>query len=99
MPNCDNRLTVIGPVTQVRKFVKSEWDITLGARHGEFLENSPGRYVCQFKTQGLPLAKLQRLSGQWLRLVLLLDYELQAKRIKGLAMARGNQLENHQIKY
>jgi hypothetical protein len=75
--NCHNRLIVLGAKTTVRQFVASNWEQTLGARYGDWLQNSPGRYVCQFETEVRPLEQLTKLSRQWPTLTFLLDYEVE----------------------
>ena len=96
---CNNRLTVLGSKAQVQQFQKSHWDRDLGARHCELLENSNRRFACQFETEALPVQSLQWLSRGWPGLTLLLDYEVEESRIKGLAKAKAGQLEQHEIRY
>jgi len=71
----------------------------LVAKRSELLESSPGRFSCHFETKTPPLDSLKRLSRRWPGLVLLLDYEVEAERIKGLAKAKAGILESHQIQY
>ncbi len=40
---CNDRLTVLGPRPTFQRFLRSNWDRRLHARHGELMENSPGR--------------------------------------------------------
>ena len=96
---CNNRLTVLGSRAQVQRFQKSHWDRRLRARHCELLENSDRRFACQFETEALPVQSLQRLSRAWPGLTLLLDYEVEESRIKGLAKAKAGQLEHYEISY
>ncbi len=96
---CSNRLTVLGPGTTLRRFLKSNWERRLHGRHSELMENSPRRFVCVFDTDEPPLAALRVLSRLWPRLTLLLDYEVQARRIKGLALAQRGQIQHCQIGY
>jgi hypothetical protein len=63
-----NRLTVVGARCPVRLFQNNNWARSLGARHAELLENSPGRAAWQFESEGVPLASLQWLSRCWPRL-------------------------------
>jgi hypothetical protein len=96
---CNNRLTVLGSKAQVQQFQKSHWDRHLGARHCELLENSNRRVACRFETKALPLQSLRRLSRRWPGLTLLIDYEVEESRIKGLAKAKAGQLEHCEISY
>jgi hypothetical protein len=96
---CINRLTAIGSKRQVQLFQKSNWATALGARHCELLENSPARFACQFETEAPPLESLGELSRRWPRLTLLLDYEAEEERIKGLAKAQAGQIASCQLEY
>jgi hypothetical protein len=95
----DNRLTVIGARRQVHRFQQSTWATALGANHCELLENSPGRFSCQFDTEDPPLESLKRLSRRWPGLVLLLDHEEERQRIKGLAKAQKGQMAHCQFDF
>ena len=99
MTCCINRLTAIGSKQQVKRFHSSRWATALGAKHCELLENSPTRFACQFETEAAPLESLRRLSRRWPRLILLLEYEVDEERIKGLAKAAAAKLEHYQIEY
>jgi hypothetical protein len=94
---CENRLTVIGAKTTVRKFQRSDWERRLGAKYADLIECPPGRFVCQFETAVAGLKRLQALSRRWPGLVLLLDFEW--RRIKGLARARAGDLEHCEVSY
>ena len=94
-----NRLTVVGSKAEVQRFQESHWDRCLRARHGELLQNSPGRFVCMFDTESAPLESLRSLSRPWPRLVFLLERESEADRIKGLAKAKAGELEHWETKY
>ncbi len=94
---CENRLTVIGPKRDLRRFQVSDWQRRLRARHADVLQFSPCRFVCQFETDPHDLKRLQTLSRRWPGLVLLLDYEV--GRIKGLAKAMAGELEHCEISY
>jgi len=98
---CTNRLTVVGSKRMVRKFTNQQdkWELALGARHGEFLQNSPGRYVCQFDTRRPPQKELQKLSLVWPRLSFVLEFDLEEKRIKGLAKFQRGETESCVISY
>lgn len=95
----NNRLTVIGAKRQVRLFERSSWEKTFGARYYEWLESSSGRFMCQFATDGSPLDRLKLLSGRWERVILLLDFEDEHNRIKGLAKAQAGKLDHCEISY
>ena len=95
--NC--RLTVVGPKQQVEALRESDWAGTLGARHCELLECSPGRFACQFETVQSPLESLKRLSKRSPGLVFLVDYETEGERIKGLAKATDGALEHCEFSY
>jgi hypothetical protein len=94
-----NRLTVLGSRGQVQRFLKSNWDRRLRARHGEWMENSPCRLVCVFETDDPPLEPVRSLSRRWLGLTFLLDFEVETDRLKGLAKAKKGQLEHCQFSY
>ena len=93
----NNRLTVLGPKAQLGRFLKGKWQQRLSARHGEWMENFPCRCVSIFETDEPPLESLQSLSRRWLRLTFLLDYEVEAERIKGLAKAKGGKLTHYRV--
>lgn len=94
-----NRLTVIGPKAQLRQFVNSRWNLRLRARHGELLENSGARYVSRFETEEPPIASLRSLSRRWPELTMLLDYEVEPLRIKGLVKAKAGTLDSYRSEY
>lgn len=96
---CQNRLTVIGAKPVVQRFQNSAWEKSLRVRYLEPLEFSPRRFVCQFETDPHDLRRLQTLSRRWPGLVLLLDFELTQRRIKGVARARAGELEHCEIGY
>lgn len=94
------RLTLVGPARAVSAFVDSTgWSRTLGARHIEWLQLSPTRHVCEFSTQLPPVTQLEEVSRRWPTLTLLLDYEDEKARIKGLAKAKGGRVEHHWLRY
>ena len=99
MPRTNNRLTVIGPKAQLQRFHRSAWAKSLGARFCETLENAPERFACQFETEDAPLGPLRRLSRRFPGLTLLLDYENESIRTKGLAKAAAGKLEHCQLNY
>ena len=57
-----NQLTVIGSRRQVQLFEKSDWAKMVNVRYYEWLETSPGRFMCQFTTDSSPLNPLKELS-------------------------------------
>ncbi|MGH7972622.1 MAG: hypothetical protein ACREIC_28245 [Limisphaerales bacterium] len=69
------------------------------ARHGEWMENAPGRHVCSFETDEPPLEPLRNLSRRWPGLVFLLDYDSEEQRVKGLAKARAGILDSYRTEY
>ena len=93
MTCCKNRLTVLGAKTRLRSFLKSRWETALGAKHCELLENSPGRFSCQFETENPPFESLKSLSRRWPGLIFLLDHEDEEERIKGLAKAHAGRID------
>jgi len=100
MPHYNTRLTVVGPVPTLKRF-DAKWTnkVIPGLQYLELLECSPRRIVLQFTTPALVLAAVTRLSRAWLSVVLLLDYEEEDKRIKGLAKAKAGRIEHYQIRY
>ena len=95
----NNRLAVLGSKRQVGLFQKSNWERLLRARFAELLENSPGRFACQFETESASVKSLSRLSRRWPWLTFLLDYQIEESRIKGLAKAQGGKLDHCEISY
>ena len=95
----NNRLAVLGSKRQVGLFQKTNWVRRLRARHVELLENSPRRYTCQFETESAALKSLMPLSRRWPRLTFLLDYEIEERRMKGLAKAQAGKLDHCEISY
>jgi len=83
----------------VQRFLKSNWDQRLQARHGELLENSPGRFVCLFETDEPPLKSLRGLSRRFPRLILLVDHESQTERVTGLAKIQDGEVQHFEISY
>ena len=94
-----NRLTAIGSRPQVQRFRDSNWNRHLKARHGDLLENSPGRIAWQFDSTGSLLEPLRRLSRRWPKLVFLLDLEAQSQRKKGLAVVQAGRMAHCQFEY
>jgi len=96
---CSNRLTVIGPKGDVRRFLQSRWEQRLHGRHSELMENSPRRFVCLFESDEPPLDCLRRLSRCWPQLVFLLDWEVDSERLKGLAKSNAGRVEHWETTY
>lgn len=94
------RLTIIGPTKMVAAFGDdAAWQSTFAARHVEWMELSPTRHVCEFSTNLPPVTQLEKVSRSWLKLTLLLDYEDERSRVKGLAKAKGGAAEHHWFRY
>jgi hypothetical protein len=94
------RLTLVGSARAVADFCNSQgWSRTMDAHHIDWLQLSPGRHVCEFETNLAPVTQLQMLSHRWARLTLLLDYEDERNRIKGVARAKRGQIEHRKINY
>jgi hypothetical protein len=75
------------------------WIKTLGARHIEWLELAAERHACQFETELPPVERLRRVSRRWPQLTLLLDYEDETHRIKGVAKAKAGHVEHCEFVY
>jgi hypothetical protein len=94
--NC--RLTIIGPKKLVTAFGDDVgWISTFAALHVEWLRLSPTRHVCEFSTRLPPVTQLDEVSRPWRTLTLLLDYEDEKNRIKGLA--KGGTDQHHWLRY
>jgi hypothetical protein len=96
---CINRLTVLGSKEQVQRFLKSKWERRLRARYCEWMENLPRRVVCLFETDEPPLASLRKISWRRRHLALLLDYEIERVRIKGLAKVQAGRIAHCELEY
>ena len=95
-----NRLTVVGPAKDLKRFYRDErWMPAAGARHIELMEHSPNRHAWQFDTDTPPLLFLRAESRQWPSLVFLLDYHCEDQRLKGLAKARKGRLQHYRVSY
>ncbi|MGH7971518.1 MAG: hypothetical protein ACREIC_22600 [Limisphaerales bacterium] len=95
-----NRLLVVGPKRLVKKFGRSRWEKVLGAEHCEIIETTPQRIVIQFNTSEAPILEpLRLLSRRWPKLILLLDWEWEDKRLKGFIKAQAGLLTSHHLEY
>ena len=95
-----NRMMVIGPKPLLKKFTRSRWDKILEAKHCQLLENSPGRHINEFNTEEAPIIDpLRKLSRRWPKLIFLLDWEWEDKRLKGFVNAKAGILESYQMEY
>jgi hypothetical protein len=94
-----NRLTVFAPQKELGKFVKSYWDRSLSARFWELRENMRTRVGWQFETESSPIPSVEALSRRWPRLVLILAWENEPRRMMGLAKARAGRLEQFEVRY
>jgi hypothetical protein len=96
---CSNRLTVVGSKHLVTKFQKGRWTSHFKARFIEPLEWSAGRFVCQFETDAVPLTALKSTSRRSSKIVLMLDYENEEKRTKGLVKAKNGKIEQFEFSF
>ena len=95
-----NRLTVVGPVGNLKQFNrKAEWRAESEVRYLELPEHSSDRHAWQFETDEAPLKFLKSLSSRWRFLTFLLDYDCEDGRIKGLAKAKAGRLRNYSVIY
>ncbi len=80
---CSNRLTVVGPVIELKAFDENvSLESELGARHADLLQLSATRLAWQFESDTPPLESMKHLSASHPRLCLLLDYDQSEQRIK-----------------
>jgi hypothetical protein len=99
-PYCLNRLLIVGPARELRRFYHDElWMAEGGVRHIELLEHSPERHAWQFETDKPPLPLLRAMSRKWPGLVFLLDYDCESERVKGLVKARNGRARHFQVSY
>jgi hypothetical protein len=94
-----NWLTVLGSKRQLTLFLASKWKQQLRLEYDDWVENSPGRYVCQFEKKECALRALKRLSRRWPRLIFLLAWENEQSRTTGLGKAKSGHLEHCEISY
>ena len=94
------RLMFLGTPHRVRTMTGSSgWARTLKARHIVWMELFDGRHIAEFDTDEPRLQSLRKLSDRHAGVVLLLDYEHEGRRIKGLAKATANQIEHCEFSY
>lgn len=96
---CINWLTVLGPKEAVQRFLGSGWKKRLCGRYFELLETMPRRFGSLFETDEPPLEPIRRLSRRRPELVLILDYEVERQRIKGLVKAQAGLVATCQFDY
>jgi hypothetical protein len=89
---CLNRLTVLGPKEPVQRFLRSGWEKRVRGRYFELLETMPRRFGCLFETDEPPMDPIRRLSRRRPELVLILEYEVESQRVKGLVKAQGGKI-------
>jgi hypothetical protein len=94
-----NQLTVLGPAAPLKQFLKTEFQKRLQARFFDWIEDSKGRFICQFDTDTLAASRLQRVSREEPKLTFLLHYEDEEARHIGAAKSKSGKLEHHQIAY
>src|SRR6266404_1432951 len=93
------RLTVFAPQKVLTRFLKSNWERSLSGRFWELRENMRTRVGWQFETQSSPILSVEALSRRWPRLVLILEWENETRRMMGLAKARAGRLEQFEVRY
>lgn len=96
---CANRLLIVGPARTLKRFNRTRWETEVRARYLDILECSKTRLSFQFETAKAPLAYLRKTSREWWSLTFLLDYEIEAQCLKGLAKARRGELESCLVSY
>ncbi len=96
---CQNRLTIVGPPKDLKRFYRDErWIPAAGARHLDLLEHSADRHAWHFDTDTPPLPFLRNISRQW-PLTFLLDYDCEDQRLKGLAKAKNGRVSHYRVTY
>jgi hypothetical protein len=96
---CHNRLLLIGPARELKRFDRSAWKTKARARYIDILECSATRLAFQFETTKAPTQYIKAASLNWPKLIFLLDYEIEEWCIKGLAKARRGELESCIVNY
>ena len=102
--DCVNRLTVVGPLPDRRRFARhfrhhDGWNDILKALHIDLLEQSIDRHAWQFASRRPALNSLQDFSLRWGALTFFLDYDQEDRRWKGLARARHGRLRHVRFRY
>ena len=96
---CANRLLIVGPARELKRFERSNWDGKARAKFIDVLECSKSRLAFQFETTKAPTRYIKAASLEWSKLTFLLDYEIEDWCIKGLAKARRGELESCIVNY
>ena len=96
---CHNRLLLVGPARELKRFGRSDWETKARARFLDVLECSDTRLSFQFESGEPPLAYMKTASRRWRTLTFLLDYEIEELGLKGLAKAHGGALETCLVHY
>jgi hypothetical protein len=94
-----NQLTVFAPQKELKKLLKSHWERSLSGRFWELLETMRTRVGWQFETESSPIPSIEALSQRWPKVVLVLQWENQTKRMMGLAKAKAGRLEQFEVRY
>ena len=95
----NNRLMVLGSKRDLASFQASNWDRRLRARYCELLERSKGRYASQFISEIPPIKSFTQLSQHWPQLTFVISYEIERRRVIGIAKTKAGELEQYEIKY
>jgi hypothetical protein len=76
-----------------------KWESIFQTCYVEWMRFSPTRHVCEFFTSIPVVDALERLSRHWPKTTLLLDYDDERNRVKGVAKAKAGQTEHYQFRY
>ena len=93
-----NQLTVFAPQKKLGEFLKTPWERSLSGRFWELRENMRTQVGWQFETESSPIPSVEALSRRWPKLVLVLQWENETKRMMGLAKARAGRLEQFEVR-
>ena len=96
---CHNRLLLVGPARELKRFERSDWESQARARYLDVLECSATRLSFQFETTTVPTRYLTNASRNWPKLTFLIDYEIEELGLKGLAKAHRGALETCAVHY
>ena len=97
---CINRLTVTGSGKDLKRWeAGGDWIQAAGGKYSELLEHSARRQAWQFETAAPPLEYFKHLSTQWPRLIFIVEYDEQGRRVKGLAKMKAGKLEHYCVRY